>query len=406
MSEVSYKKITEARARIAGLVQTTPVLPSVLLENETGRKISLKLENLNISGSFKIRGASNALLSASREVLQNGVLAASAGNHAQGVATVSRLLGVKATIFMPERTPLIKIERTRALGAEVRLVGSVFDEAYEAAQMFHNQSQGRFIHPYAEPDVINGQGTCGLELLEQVEDLETVIVPVGGGGLISGVACAIKEVRPGIRIIGVQSAAFPAMKMSFESGQHVKQKPIVTIADGIAVKTVHERNLKLVRKYVDEIVTVEEDEIAGAIMFLMERNHLLVEGAGAVPIAALLKYHRKWSQYGGTTALIVSGGNIDMNLLRRVMSRGLISSGRLTRLRFTLADKPGALAGLLQVISMSGANVNEIHHERSFSSSHYNDVQVDAVLETSDPEHRESVFRNLKDNGIEFEVTS
>jgi len=400
---VSYENIAAAQEKISSIVSPTPSIRSNHLSQLTGKNIYLKLENQNISGSFKIRGAANALLSTSKKSLQDGILAASAGNHAQGVAIVAGKIKVPATIFMPKRTPIIKVEATKSLGAEVVLEGEVFDDAFKAAKAHQELHGGIFIHPYADPMVINGQGTIGLELAEQIKDLGTVIIPIGGGGLISGIACVLKHINPDIQVIGVQASAFPAMKMSFESGKHIKQQPIVTIADGIAVKTVHEFNLSLIRKYVDRIVTVEESEIAAAIMLLMERSHLLAEGAGAVSIAALLNIHTELNTDKPISCLI-SGSNIDVNLLYRIMMKGLLSSGRLSRLRFTLADTPGAMASLLKVISKTGANINEIHHDRTFASAHYSDVQVDAVLETSSVAHRDRLCQTLRDQGISFIV--
>lgn len=405
MVDVTAKEITEAQARIAPHVPSTPVLPSVFLSQASGIEVFLKLENLNISGSFKIRGATNALLLEAKNNLERGVVAASAGNHAQGVAHVCRTLKCKSTIFMPERTPLVKVEATRMMGATVVTTGQVFDDAYQAARAFADEQKAVFIHPYADARVIAGQGTVGLELHYQVPFLDAVIVPIGGGGLISGIACALKAKNPNIKIFGVQTEAFPSMKLSFEGKEVKNVKHGVTIADGIAVKSVADLNKELIKQFVDEIYLVDDEEIAAAIMDLVEKNHLLAEGAGAASIACFLKHHDAFKAAGiKKIACIVSGGNIDITLLTRIADRGLIFSGRLSRLKMTLQDKPGALASLLNVISSAGANVSEIYHNRIFSTSHYSDVEVEAVVETSNHMHRNELFAVLKNHQVDFQV--
>jgi len=405
---LNAKTIGEAQERIAKIIVETPVLPSFFLQKELGCRVLLKLENLNLSGSFKIRGAANALLSRAPAELKKGVIAASAGNHAQGVAHVCRILGAKSTIFMPQHTPLIKVESTRTLGAEIKLVGRIFDDAYQAAVKYQAEAGGIMVHPYADFAVMNGQGTIGLELLRQVDDIGMVVVPVGGGGLINGIACALKEKNPAIKIIGVQTKAFPAMKLSFDAGKKVLCDTQATIADGIAVKGVNEANLELVMKYVDEFVLVGEEEIASAVMILMERNHLLAEGAGAVAVAALLKLGADGlkAMSAKSVVAIISGGNIDVNLLGRITRRGLIHSGRLMRLRFNIMDRPGCLVELLEVLSAARVNIIDIHHQRIFSSAHYNEVEVDAEVETIDVTHQEKALHTLDEAKIKYTVLS
>jgi threonine dehydratase len=402
---ITIDEIRNAQARIAARVPASPVMPSVYFSQISGLNVILKLENLNVSGSFKIRGATNALLQEKAESLTKGVVAASAGNHAQGVANVCKFLGVNATIFMPERTPLIKIESTKYLGAKVICVGQVFDEAFQAAKTFAEERGAVFIHPYADPRVIHGQGTVGLELLDQVKSMDAVLVPIGGGGLISGLACAIKTLSPSTKVYGIQTEAFPAMFHAFKGTEYQKTGRAVTISDGIAVKGISPLNLACIKKYVDDILLVDEEETATAVVELVERNHLLTEGAGAVPIAAVLRYHNFFKNQGLTNIVcVISGGNIDSNLLSRITDRALVQTGRLSRIKFIVQDRPGALASLLKVISSVGANLQEVYHDRTFATSHYSDVEVEAVIETSNHVHRTELLGVLKEQKIDFQI--
>ena len=405
---VTISSIEAAAARIRSLVPPTPVLQSAFLAGQTGHNIFLKLENLNLSGSFKIRGATNALLSCDRNQLkEKGVIAASAGNHAQGVARVAMQLDVPAHIFMPERTPIIKAERTKDLGAKITLVGRNYDEAYQQAVEEQKKTGAVMIHPYANHHIISGQGTIGLELLEQLPNLGMVVVPVGGGGLIGGVACAIKEKNPNTIVIGAQAAAYPALQLSYKAGKIVDAPFRPTIADGIAVKGVDQFNLDMIRKYVDDIVLVDEEELAWGVMTLMERCALLVEGSGGATAAALSKIDKKyWDACGveNPVACIVSGGNIDVNLLGRITAKGLIKSGRLMRLRVTLEDRPGMLSEFLAHIRTAKANIHEIHHDRTFSAPDFHEVMVDADIETSNREHQKRVESVLDAAKIKFSV--
>jgi len=394
---VTRAKINEAAKRIRSVVPPTPTKASHYLHSRTGQKVHLKLENLNISGSFKIRGAANALMQADAQTLKHGVIAASAGNHAQGVAHICRRLGARATIFMPERTPMVKSEETRALGAEIRFEGATYDDAYAAAVKFQAECGGVLVHPFADVAVICGQGTVALELLDQVPDIGMLIVPIGGGGLISGMACAIKEANPSIRIIGVQTAAYPSAKLSVEAGKIVPTGAASTIADGIAVKRPSELTFELIRRYVDDIVLVEEDAIAASVMDLMERDHLLAEGCGAVTSAALLSMSSSQIEKvkGKAIVCVVSGGNIDVNLLAKISTRGLIYTGRMMRISVRLEDRPGKLAELLNVVGASGANLIEVQHNRAFGMTYFDQVVVDLDIETINSEHQKKILGRL-----------
>lgn len=395
---VTLKDIIEARQRIQRLVPPTPMKESKYLETLTGIRTFLKLENLNISGSFKIRGAANALLQASPSDLKQGVVCASAGNHAQGVAHTCRQLGAKAAIFMPERTPLVKVEATRNLGGDVYLGGETYDDAYQEAKKYQAIHGGIFVHPFADAAVVAGQGSIGLEILEQLEDVGVVFVPVGGGGLASGIAAAIKETNPKIAVIGVETVQYPAMKRSHEAGCIVTTETRASIADGIAVKRVDPLTFEMTRKYLDDVVLVEEEEIASAVMVLMERDHILAEGAGAVPAAALVKSIPRWKALVGNkkAVLVISGGNIDVNLLNRITAKGLIYSGRMMRIRVQIKDRPGSLSNLLNVVGKAGANLIEVKHNRLAGGSQYELVEVELDLETSNIGHQERIRAALE----------
>lgn len=404
MSDVSIAKIREAMIRIRPTVPCSAVKESMFLERRVGVRTLLKLENLNLSGSFKIRGALNALLQIPKADLAKGIIAASAGNHAQGVAYACRLVGAKATIFMPVRAPLVKAEATRELGADVRLVGLNYDEASQAALEFQKQTQGVFVHGFDDPAVINGQGTIGLEILDQVPDLGMILLSIGGGGLIGGVAHAIKSLRPDVKVIGVQTTAFPAMHRSFKDGRYVTCATGSTIADGIAIKHPSERTFKLIEQYVDDILLVDEESIASAVMDLMEWEHMLAEGAGAAPVAALLKMDPKVLQdlRGRPVACVISGGNIDVNLLKRIIPNGLKYSGRLFRIAVRILDRPGRLAELLNLVGRTGANLQEVQHNRLFGAVGYEDVEVNLDLETTNQAHQEEVMCALTEGKFKF----
>jgi threonine dehydratase len=397
VGKVSLAKIESARARVQRVIPPSAVKHSVYLEKRVGVRTILKLENLNISGSFKIRGASNAIMQLSADQLAQGIIAASAGNHAQGVAFSCREVGAKATIFMPERTPLVKADATRELGADVRIIGKNYDEAFQAATEYQQSAGGVFIHPFANAEVVNGQGTIGLEVLEQVPDVGLVIGAVGGGGMLSGVACALKESRRDVKVLGVQTASYPAVQQSFKEKRLITSSHGSTIADGIAVKRPSDFTLQLLDKYVDDIVLVDEQAIASAVMDLMERDHMLAEGAGAASVAALLQLSPSYidALRGKSIVCIISGGNIDVNLLNRIIPQGMKYSGRFMRVAVRIADRPGHLAEILNIVGGAGANLLEVHHNRLFGVKGYEDVEVHLDLETTNKQHQERVFAAL-----------
>jgi len=398
---IDLQSIKGARSIVEQFVAPTPVLKSIYLSERHNANVVLKLENLNVSGSFKIRGATNALSKFSPDRLKSGVVAASAGNHAQAVAYVCKRLGAASHIFMPEATPLVKVESTRAHGANINLVGENLEAAYAAAESFCQSRNAVMIHPYADENVICGQGTIGLELLEQVPDLSMIVVPIGGGGLISGIACAVKSIN--VVVVGVQSSASPGMLRSWKEGKivHIDRKQ--TIADGIAVKAVNPLNFSLVSRYVDDIFETSENEISSAVMDLIERNHLLAEGAGAAGVSCVGKICEKFRTAAnrGTVVCVIGGGNIDINLMRRITMKGLIHSGRILHLRVKVTDRPGGLAGLLSVIAQKRASIMEVHHDRMFDTSHFSDVEVDLTLETINIEHQRLIIESITKSGYE-----
>jgi threonine dehydratase len=405
-SEVNLQEIQAAKVRIQRHVPVTPVTRSLFNSDRLGAGVFFKLENFNITGSFKIRGAGNALLSDQSRDSKSQVIAASAGNHAQGVAYMARLLGRKATIFMPERTPMVKVVATKSHGAEVILTGAVYDDAFQAALEFKTKNGGTLVHAFADAAVINGQGTVGLEIIDQLPNVGVVVVPIGGGGLIGGIGCAVKAARPGIKVIGVQTKSFPAMKESLAAGKIVGTTSGMTIADGIAVKRPSSRTLSLAQHYVDDILLVNDDDIAAAIMSLMEKDHVLAEGAGAAGVAALQVYSEKLKELAGGKDIccVVCGGNIDVTLLGRIANRGLIATGRMMRLTVRMADRPGQLAELLQAIGKTGANLIDLRHNRHFGALYYSDVDVEIDLETIDFTHQDLIKQTLTKMGMRYQA--
>lgn len=395
---VEFADIEEARRRIRDQVKVTPCKPSERLSELSGADVCLKLENLQHTGSFKARGALNRLMRLSEEERKRGVVAASAGNHAQGVAFHATRLGIHATIVMPEATPLVKVTKTAGFGAEVKLVGANYDEAYQEACRICEERNAVYIQGFDDDDIIAGQGTLGLELLEQNPYLQVVVVPVGGGGLISGLAVAMKEVRPSLRIVGVESVALPSMAVAVREGGPVTLEPGVTLADGIAVRRVGEKCHALCAQWVDEFVTVDDDEIARGILYLLEQEKTVAEGSGATPVAALLA-NKIPHLARKKVALVVSGGNIDVNLLSRIIERGLVETGRLTRLELSVPDRPGALAEMLNCVAAAKANVVEVHHERAFMAGPLGRVAVVLVVETRGGAHVSELFTALSQKG-------
>ncbi|HEX5424477.1 MAG TPA: threonine ammonia-lyase [Candidatus Acidoferrales bacterium] len=399
---VTIAAIRDAVGRIGNSIRISPFLRSEAFSKATRRDVSLKFETRQATGSFKERGALNKILLLTPEECRRGVIAASAGNHAQAVAYHAAKHGIKAQICMPLTTPLVKVSATRGYGAEVILSGANYDEACEEAIRRCNSEQLTFIHPFDDETVIAGQGTLGIEMIEQLGDPSAVVIPIGGGGLIAGVACAVKEMNSRVRVIGVQTSRLPSMKVAVEQHAAVTLAPNKTIADGIAVRTAGTKTLPLIEKYVDEIVTVGEEEIANAILQLLEKEKTLAEGAGAVALAAVLNEKFK-SRENERLGVLVSGGNIDVSLLSRIIERGLVKDGRLVRIRIHLPDHPGALQRLSTVIATQKANIVET----SFSRAHYGvvlgDTAIDITMETRGPEHVEDLKTALQSNGYELE---
>ncbi len=399
--EVSLKEIKRAEQRIREHILLSPCRHSVELSAMTGQQVFLKLDNLQRTGAFKERGALNKILTLTEEEKRRGVIAASAGNHGQAVSYHATARGIRARIVMPLMTPLVKIAATQGFGAQVILHGANYDEAYAEAHRMCQQDGLTFLHPFDDAAVINGQGTIGLELLQQQPELEAVVVPIGGGGLIGGVACAIKQTNPAIRVIGVQTERLPSMLRAAELGEPVTVPADATIADGIAVRRAGEVTLPLVQLYVDEMVTVDEEEIANAILILLEKEKTLAEGAGAVALAALLQ--KKTSLTAQKTAVLVCGGNIDVSLLAKIIERGLIKDGRRVRIRVRLTDRPGALHQLTRILRDQQANIVETLHNRSSYGVSLGETAIDITLETRGNDHIASIARALDEAGYRHE---
>lgn len=394
---VTLDDVKRAQAALAGYVRPTPLFPSPSISSDTGLPVFLKAENLQRTGSFKVRGAFNKLMALTGEEKARGVISASAGNHAQGVALAAQSLGIKATICMPEGAPITKVDATRSYGAEVVLYGQTYDDAYQKAVELQQAHGYTFIHAFADPYTIAGQGTIGLEILRQLPDVATVLVPVGGGGLAAGVAVAMKSLKPDVRVIGVQAQGAPAVYQSRQKGELVYTESVRTIADGIAVKQPGKLNWELINQYVDDIVLVDEEEIAQSILALLERAKLVVEGAGAVGLAALMSGKVVSSQ--GPVCVVLSGGNIDVNILSRMIERGLVKAGRYIRLSTFVPDRPGGLQRLLATVAKAGANVIRVHHERWLNKVTVGEVEIDLSLETRNAEHVEQILQILKQDG-------
>ena len=377
--------------------KTDLILSKTLLE---GTDIYLKSENLQLTGSFKLRGAYYKISKLTEEQKQKGIIACSAGNHAQGVALAAQKNGIKATIFIPATAPISKVEATRKYGADIKLIDGVYDDAYKAACEFQQETGGEFIHPFNDEDVIAGQGTIGIELLEQLPDVEAVIVPIGGGGLISGIAYAIKQLKPDCKVYGVQAQGAGSMYKSFIDKQITELPTVNTFADGTAVKRPGDLTFDCCMKYVDDIVTVSDDEVASAILILMERQKLVAEGAGALSVAAAM--FGKLPIQDKKTACIVSGGNIDVNILSRVINRGLLTTGRLCHLTIELLDKPGQLRDVSSIIAQYGANVIRVRHNQGGSNTDINDCFLKISLETRNTEHFEQILKALTEKGYKI----
>ncbi len=395
---LTLDKIYHASYVLKGNIRYTDLIHSPAIC--PGTDVYLKTENLQVTGAFKIRGAYYKISQLTDEEKSRGVIACSAGNHAQGVALASTKNGIKSLICLPDGAPISKIEATKKYGAQVKLVDGTYDDAYAAALELYKQEGYTFIHPFDDQDVIAGQGTIGLEILEQLPDAECVIVPIGGGGLISGVAFAIKMLNPNVKVYGVQAQGAPSMQQSVAKNSKITLDTASTIADGIAVKTPGDLTLDLCSKYVDDIVTVSDDEISSAILTLIEQQKLITEGAGAVAVAAAM--FDKLPIKGKKTVCLLSGGNIDVNILSRVIKRGLLKSGRTYSLNIELIDKPGQLKGVSSIIAELGANVIAIHHERADANSDINGCYLRVIMETRDFDQIEEIRYALKSAGYKI----
>ncbi|MBO5051621.1 MAG: threonine ammonia-lyase [Clostridia bacterium] len=383
---------------LKSVVRQTDVLPAPKLNPEA--ELYLKTENLQITGSFKVRGSYYKMSRLTPEERARGVIACSAGNHAQGVALAAQKNGIKAVICLPDGAPISKVEATKSYGAEVCLVEGVYDDAYRRALELRDEKGYSFIHPFNDEDVIAGQGTIALELAEQLPDMDAVIVPVGGGGLISGIAFTLKSLNPNVKVYGVQAAGAPSMRNSLRDGKIETLSGVSTIADGIAVKQPGDLTYEICQKYVDEIVTVTDDEIAAAILALMEQHKLVTEGAGAVSVAAAM--FNKVDVRGKKVVCLLSGGNIDVTILSRVISRGLLMSGRTCQLTIELMDKPGQLKNVSRIVADLGGNVISVHHERANEGSDVNGCYLRIVLETRNQAHIDEIKQALIDFGFKL----
>ncbi|MBR5898479.1 MAG: threonine ammonia-lyase [Muribaculaceae bacterium] len=395
---LDISEIYKAAEVLKPVVRHTTIIESPKI-NPKGL-IYLKTENLQLTGSFKLRGAYYKISQLSPEEKKRGVIACSAGNHAQGVALGATHNGIKSLICLPAGAPISKVEATKALGADVCLVPGVYDDAYDKAIELRDKHGYTFVHPFDDPLVIAGQGTIGLEILEDMPDLDAVVIPIGGGGLISGVAFAIKTLRPDVKIYGVQAKGAASMVASIHEGKRLHLSNVSTIADGIAVKEPGINTFEMCKQYVDEVVTVTEDEIAAAILALIEQQKLVAEGAGAVAVAAAM--FDKIPVEGKKVVCIVSGGNIDVNILNRVINRGLTKSGRNCSLTIMLYDKPGQLSGVCNVIAQLGGNIISVNHERTNASTHITGCTIRVTLETRNQEHIDTIIQGLTDAGYEI----
>jgi threonine dehydratase len=399
---LTLSDILAARERIREHIYYSPANHSAALSAVTGQEVFLKLDNLQRTGAFKERGALNKILTLTDAEKKNGVIAASAGNHAQAVAYHASARGIRARIVMPLMTPLVKVSATSGFGAEVLLHGANYDEACAEATRLSVEEGLTFLHPFDDEAVIAGQGTLGLEMLEQIADLDAVVIPIGGGGLIAGIACAIKETKPSVRVIGVQTERLPSMLRAREAGEPVTVPAEATIADGIAVRRAGALTFPLVERYVDEIVTVDEEEVAKAILILLENEKTLAEGAGAIALAALLQ-HKTSLSAGARTGVLVCGGNIDVSLLARIIERGLLKDGRRTRLRIHLSDRPGALHQLTAIIADARANIVQTAYDRAHYGVNLGDTVIDFTLETRGVTHIETLRTRLTEAGYRHE---
>ncbi|MGN0631080.1 MAG: threonine ammonia-lyase [Ruminococcus sp.] len=395
---LTLDKIYKASHVLKKVIRKTDLIYAPKLSNDCD--VYLKTENLQVTGSFKVRGASFMMSQLSEEEKAHGVIACSAGNHAQGVALAAASLGIKSLICLPDGAPISKVQATKSYGAEVCMVEGVYDDAYNMALKLQKEHNYTFVHPFDDENVIAGQGTIGLEILDQLADVDAVVVPVGGGGLISGVAFAIKNLNPNVKVYGVQASGAPSMAHSIHDDKIERLDSVSTIADGIAVKEPGEHTFEYCKQYVDDIVTVTDDEISAAILALIERQKLIAEGAGATSVAAVM--FGKIPVKGKKVVCLVSGGNIDVTILSRVIKRGLLMSGRTCTMTIELLDKPGQLLNVSRIIAEQGGNVISIHHERANEGSDVNGCFLRITMETKDYEHIEAIRKALTDYGFKI----
>lgn len=398
MERLDIKEIYSATYVLKNIIRNTDIVASPLMRH--GCEIYIKPENLQVTGSFKVRGSSYMMSQLSPEEKQRGVIACSAGNHAQGVALAAQRLGIKSTICLPQGAPISKVEATRSYGAEICLVPGVYDDAYQYALQLQEENKQAFVHPFDDLQVIAGQGTIGLEIMNEIPQTDIIIVPIGGGGLISGVAFAAKHVNPNVKIIGVQATGAPSMLNSISGNRIQRLTSVNTIADGIAVKEPGQHTFQLVKDYVDEIVTVTDDEICAAILFLLERHKLIAEGAGAVAVAAAMFCNLKLE--GKKTVCLVSGGNVDVTSLNRIINRGLQENGRLFTLALEISDRPGQLTQISKLIADLGANVTGVLHERTNAFIDVNSCVLRISMETRDQRHIDEISNSLIEHGYKI----
>ena len=395
---IELQQVKDAAERLRGQILQTPCVASRTLSDITGAQVFLKFENLQFTASFKERGACNKLAQLPTQC--NGVIAMSAGNHAQGVAYHAQRLGLRAVIVMPRFTPGVKVERTRGFGAEIVLHGDTLDEARTHALQLAQQEQLTFVHPYDDADVVAGQGTVALEMLQEVADLDTLIVAIGGGGLIAGMATAAKAIKPGIEIVGVQASRFPATFNAIKGTHHPQGSN--SIAEGIAVGTPGTITLEIISRLVDDLLLVDEGDIEQSIVMLLEVEKTLVEGAGAAGLAALLKYPERFK--GKRVGLVLCGGNIDPLLLAAIIERGMVRAGRLARIRVSARDVPGSLATITAMVAQAGANIDEVHHQRAFTNLAAQNVEIELVIQTRSRQHIADVLAELTQAGLEAQM--
>ncbi len=398
---LTLDKVYDAQRVLKDNIRKTDLIHAPSLSDKAD--IYLKAENLQTTGSFKVRGAYYKIARLNDEQKKRGIIACSAGNHAQGVALSAQKNNIKSAIFIPSTAPISKIEATRKYGAQIMLVDGVYDDAYQAAIKYQQETQGEFIHPFDDIDIIAGQGTIALELMEQLSDMEAVIVPIGGGGLISGVAYTVKMLNPNCKVYGVQACGAPSMVNSLHEHKRIELPSVSTFADGTAVKLPGENTFKICEEYVDEVVTVSEDEIAGAILSLIEKQKLIAEGAGALSVAAAM--FNKLPLEGKKTVCLVSGGNIDVNILSRVINRGLMKEGRLSDLTIELLDKPGQLRDVSTIIAQHGANVVRVRHNQGGKGTEINECYLSVTLETKNAQHLEEIKQTFIEKGYKISST-